>query len=133
MIYCWTLQLRRRKNTSGATQHILCACRIYNKHCINKLIKIGAPLDIIASNGFYVWAVVAKRREVEMLKSMIKRGIEKDSIDQNGLSALEHVLLTGNIEEIEIQCEQCKEDRLTIDVSRKQEDGDPGLTFVTIT
>ena len=128
--------------------YILYALYNYNVYCINKLIKIGAPLDVIDSNGFYVWSLVARCGDVELLKSMFKRAIDKDSIDKDGFSILWHVVTHGNIEAVrymldlrvaipnylpeerKTQCEHCKEDRLIIDTKSRQQLQNPCMVAI---
>ena len=123
----------------NCTDSILCALHAGNVNCIKKLIKIGAPLNVLASDGCYVWERVARKGDVGLLKCMFKRGIDKDSTDQNGVSVLWWVVSSGNIEAIrylldigvaiptnapevrQTPCDQCKENRMIIDG-----DGDPG-------
>ena len=119
-----------------------------NVHCIKKLIKIEAPLDIIAYKDRYMWAWIAKLGNVELLKCMFNHGIAKDSTDQNGRSILWWVATSGNVEAVsylldlgvvipsytpegrETQCEQCKENRLIIDDDSKQENADPCIKAI---
>ena len=119
---------------------ITCAIHAGTHCCIKKLIKKGAPLNSTVGNGVY--GMVAEKGNVELLKCMINRGIDKDSIDQDGYSMLLHVVKSGNIEAVrylldigvaiptyapeerEVQCQRCKENRLIIANDRKQEDRD---------
>ena len=126
----------------SCTDYIICAILARNVNCINKLINDGAPLNSIANNGLYIWAMVAREGDVSLLKCMINRGVDKDSIDQYGFSILWHVVKSGNIEAVrylldirvaiptyvpeerEVPCEQCQENKLIIDTNSKQEDED---------
>ena len=117
----------------GCKDFILCAINVGDVHCINKLIKIGAPLDAICHDGFYVLSLVTMKGNVELLKSMFNRGFDKNTIDENGLSVLCWVVKSGNVEAVryvlelgvdipnfspevrKTQCEQCGENRLTIE------------------
>ena len=121
----------------SCTNYIPCAVLARNVHCIDRLIKMGAPLDVIVYPNQYVWALVAGIGDVELLKSMFNRGINKNSKDQNGLSILGHTVDSGKIEAVrylldlgvnmptylpevpETQCEQCKEDRLIIENNKR--------------
>ena len=76
------------------------ACYTGNVNYIKKLIKIGAPLDIITSNGIYVWTFIAREGNVELLKCMVNRGFDKDSVDQNGLSVLWWVVTSGKVKPV---------------------------------
>ena len=134
---------RSQDHLKKCRAYILCAIITSNNRYINKLIKIGAPLDGLIYGDRYVWVVVAKKGTVELLKSMINRGFDKNSKDQNGLSLLGHVVSTGNVEAIrylldlgvtipsytpkvrEVQCEQCGENRLIIDDDSELQDRDP--------
>ena len=128
--------------------YIICAIDAGNVNCFNKLINQGAPLNSIANNGLYIWAMVARKGDVELLKCMFTHGIDKDSIDQNGFSMLCHVVDSGNIEAVrylldirvaiptyapeehEVPCEQCEGNRLIIDSDWKQEKQDPCMTAI---
>ena len=86
-----------------------------------------------------MWSLVARCGDVETLKCLFKRGIDKDSIDKDGFSILWHVVTHGNIEAVlymldlgvaipnyspeerKTQCEHCKEDRLIIDTKSRQQ------------
>ena len=123
--------------------YIICAIVAGNNHCINKLIKKGAPLNGIFYNNINLWPMVARKGNVELLKCMFTDGIDKDSIDQNGYSVLWHVVDSGNIEAVrylldigvaiptyapeerEVPCEQCDENRLIIDNDSELEHRDP--------
>ena len=95
-----------------------------------------------------MWAWVARKGDVELLKSMFNRGIDKDSIDQDGHSILLHVVHRGSIEAVRylldigvaistfapeerhVQCEQCGENRLTIDNDSEWEKRDPCMMAI---
>ena len=118
----------------NCTEYVPTAIAACNLTCAQKLIKIGAPLDVI-SGGRYVWAAIAIRGNVEWLKSMFNHGFDKDSIDQNGFSVLSLVVTSGNLEAVRYlldlgvnvptypaeerrtQCEQCKDNTLLIESS----------------
>ena len=128
------------KNCKGS---ITCAVMVRNVHCIKILVKKGAPLDIIARNEDYVWELITRIGNLELLKCMFNRGIAKDSIDHNGWSILWWVVTRGNVEAVrylldigvsipnyapkvhETLCEKCKEKRLIIHVAWKHLDRDP--------
>ena len=108
-----------------------------NINCLKCLIANGA--DVIGQpmwrkhNYGYLWLLVARLGNVELLKCLFNRGIDKDSTDPLGLSVLWWVVYSGNIEAVrylldigvtisncapkvhEIQCECCKRDRLVIE------------------
>ena len=130
-------------------QYIQCALLHGNNvHSIKKLIKIGAPLDSIDDSGFYVWALIAREGNVELLNCMFDHGIHKDAIDQNSVSILGHVVYSGKVEAVryllklgvaipnyslevcEVQCEQCKENRLIMDHDSKQDKQDPCMIAI---
>ena len=111
-----------------------------NIYCFKCLIANGA--DVIGKhmwlkyNYGYVWSLVARLGNVELLKCLFNRGIDKDSTDQIGLSVLWWAVVSGNVEAVrylldigvtilnyvpkvhEIQCEQCKKDRLVMNYRR---------------
>ena len=127
----------------SCTHYILHALFVEDVNCIKKLINIGVQLDVIPNELQYVWAMIAENGNKELLKCMINRGIDKDSVDLNGFSILSHVVLSGNTEavrylldigvaiptyepeEFETPCERCKEDILIIDHHTKQYISDP--------
>ena len=103
-----------------------------NINCLKRLIANGA--DIIGNpRSGYVWPLVARLGNVELLKCLFNRGIDQDSTDQSGLSVLWWVVYSGNIEAVrylldigvnipnyapkvhETQCERCQKDRLVIE------------------
>ena len=83
--------------------------------------------------------MVAREGDVKLLKCMFNRGVDKDSLDQDGYSMLCHVVNSGNIEAVrylldigvaipiyapeerEVPCEHCEENRLIIDTDSEQE------------
>ena len=139
---------QNKAHFKSCKEYILCALRAGNIHCINKLIMRGAPLDIIASNGVYVWELIAKKGDVKLLKSMFSNGIDKDSTGQHYFSILTHVVNSGNIEAVRflldlgvtipnytrdiqsIHCDHCNENTLIIDEYDRQEDRDPCMTSI---
>ena len=106
------------------------AVRNANINCLKCLIANGA--DVIGKPMWrkhdygYLWSLVARLGNVELLKCLFNRGIDKDATDQVGLSVLWWVVHSGNIEAVrylldigvvihnyaskvhEIQCECCK-------------------------
>ena len=125
------------------THDIQLALKVGNVHRIKTLIKEGAPLNFTT-----VWAWLATKGDVELLKCMFNRGIDKDSIEQDGHSILWYVVKSGNIEAVrylldlgvaipnyapeerEVPCEQCGENRLIIDNDWEQEDRDPCMRAI---
>ena len=108
-----------------------------NINCLKCLIANGA--DVIGKpmwrkhNYGYLWSWIARLGNVELLKCLFNRGIDKDCTDQVGLSVLWWVVVSGNIEAVrylldmgvaifnyaptvhETQCEGCKKDKLVIE------------------
>ena len=92
-----------KKNKShfrSCTDYALCASLARNVTCMMKLIKIGTPLDIKAYCGKHVWELVASMGNVELLKCMLNRGIDKDTTGGYGFSILWHVVSSGNIDAV---------------------------------
>ena len=130
------------------TNYMLYALYKENVNCIKKLINIGAPFDVIVDDGFYVWELVARMGDVGLLKCMFSRGFDKDTTNEDGVSVLWCVVMSGNIEAIrylldlgvviptyswnvyETQCVQCKENGLIIDDANEPENLDPCLIAV---
>ena len=77
---------------------ITLAVRIRNVHCINKLIKKGARLNVTGYDKSYAWSMNARLGNVELLACMFNHGIDIDCRDQNGFSILWHVIASDNIE-----------------------------------
>ena len=132
----------------NSTDYIHYAIRNNNVNCIKKLINKGAPFDVIGHNCFYVWEKLACKGDVGLLKCMINRGFDKDSTDQDGVSVLCWVVRSCNIEAVryllglgvrmptyapevhEIQCEQCKENKLILDDYYGREERDPCMAAI---
>ena len=124
---------QNKEHFRSCTDYIEWALKVGNVNCVNKLIKLEAPLDVIGNNGMYVWARVATQGDVELLKSMFNRGFNKNSIDQDGWSVLAHAVGSGHIEAVrylldlgvdtptyspvvhETQCDVCKENMLIME------------------
>ena len=139
---------RNQDHLRNCTAYILCALFTVNFHCTNELIKIGAPLDEPIHKDRYAWAYIARRGNVEMLKSMFNRGFHKESIDSDGVGVLGHAVSGGTIEAVRYlldlrvpipncipevrttQCEQCEENRLIIYVNNKLELCDPCMRAI---
>ena len=112
------------------------------KTLVKTVSMLGAPLDTTSDDTDYWWRWIAREGDIERLKYLFDRGIDKDSIDKNGYSVLWHVGFSGNIaalryllelgvaiptyapEEREVPCEQCDENRLIIDNSSNWEKRD---------
>ena len=138
----------------GRSTALVCAALNANINCLKCLIANGA--DVIGKPMwrkhccFYVWSLVARLGNVELLKCLFNRGIDKDSADQIGLSVLWWVVNSGNIEAVrylldigvsipnyapkvhEIQCGLCKKDKLVIEckVDRHRFEEDEGKLIV---
>ena len=123
---------KNRAHFRNCTAYILCAVAYRNVHSLKKLIKIGAPLDIIAYDKYYVWELVTSIGNVELLKCVYNRGIYKDMTGEKGhilwwvffsknIEAVRYLLDIGvaiptcTAEERTTQCETCKENRLIIE------------------
>ena len=131
----------------NCAEYIVCAIQAGNADCIKKLIKIGAPLNIIVTE-YPVWAWIAREGNVELLNCMFNRGIDKDATDHNGMSMLWHVVSSGNVEAVRYlldlgvaipnhtpevrkpQCETCKENRFIINDNSKQDNSDPCMIAI---
>ena len=129
-------------------EYITCALLAKNVCCTKKLIKIGAPLDVISYPDQYVWALVAGKGNAELLKCMFNHGINKDSTDQYGVSILSHVVHSGKVEAVrylldlgvlipnylpevqERQCRRCGETKLIINDESKQDNRDPCMIAI---
>ena len=112
------------------------AVQFGSDYCIRKLIEKGAHPDLMDPYQRYVWPKIARIGNVELLKWLFNHDIDKDSIDENGVSILCHVVASENIEAVrylldlgvaipiytpdvlETQCEQCRENMLVVDYSR---------------
>ena len=112
------------------------------KTLVKTVSMLGAPLDTTSDDTDYWWRWMAREGDIERLKYLFDRGIDKDSIDKNGYSVLWHVGFSGNIaalryllelgvaiptyapEEREVPCEQCGENMLIIDNSSNWEKRD---------
>ena len=133
----------------SCTDYVLCASRAGNVTCMMKLIKRGAPLDGFTNGCQFVWQLVASMGNVELLKCMFNRGIDKDTTAVYGLNILWHVVSSGNIDAVrylldlgvaiptfvpefaETQCEGCKENILIIDDECDQLYKNPCMRAIT--
>ena len=139
---------RNQDHLRNCTAYILCALYTYNDYCTNKLIKTGAPLDQPIHLDRYAWAYIVRRGNAELLKSMFNRGLDKESVDLQSESVLGHAICGGKIEGIRClldlgvtipscipevrttKCEQCKENRLIIEVYGKKDLLDPCMKAI---
>ena len=71
-----------------------------NFKCVKKLIQRGARLGWTAYGRNYVWVDLVRKGNIEVLKNVIKHGIDKDSTDTDGKSMLRLVIESGDIEAI---------------------------------
>ena len=103
-----------------------------NTDCFKCLIANGADVLGNQSDG-YVWSLVARSGNVEMLKCLFNHGVDKDSTDQEGYNVLWRVIYSGNIKNVrylldigvaihnyapkerKTQCDRCKENTLIIE------------------
>ena len=117
----------------SCTDYIQFALHARYNYIIKQLIILGAPLNITDEYSVYVWARVAAKGRVDLLRCMFNRGFDKNSIDQNGKSVLAHVVSSGRIEAVrylldlgvdtptyspvvhERQCDVCKDNMLILE------------------
>ena len=121
----------------GMSTALVYAANNTNINCLKCLITNGA--DVMGKPmwrkycSIFVWSLVARLGNVELLKCLFNRGIDKDSTDQVGLGVLWWVVYSGNIEAVRYlldigvavsnyapnirrtQCDQCKKDKLVIE------------------
>ena len=121
----------------GALHAVNVNCiKLMNKTLLKIQIKMRGPLDRITNDDDYLWIQVAEKGDVDLLKCLFSYGLDKDTTDQFGHSILWCVVFSGNIEAVhyllelgvaiptyppeerEVQCEQCKENKLIINVDR---------------
>ena len=60
-------------------------------YCVKNLIKNGAN-PIIGPYQQYVWTMIARIRNVDLLITLFNHGIDKKSRDENGVSILWRVV-----------------------------------------
>ena len=110
-----------------------------NALCVKKLIKKGAHLSVD------IWPIAARMGSVELLKCMLKHGIDKEDTDIKGRSLFSNVVQGGNVEAIrylldlgvtmiscatrvdEISCRHCSKNRLLIDTTAEDKIQDPHM------
>ena len=72
-----------------------------NLNCIKKLLEKGAQVNYTDRSDQALWMVAARAGSVDVLKCLIEdQGIDKNSIDENGLSVLYSAVSSCNIEAI---------------------------------
>ena len=108
-----------------------------NVNCVKCLIENGANVtrnDVwLEDRCVYVWSLVASLGNVELLKCLFNRGIDKDSTDEVGQSVLWWVVCSNNVEGVrylldmgvsipnyapkvqEAQCDFCETEKLLIE------------------
>ena len=80
---------------------VMYAAYVGNTKCVEKLIEKGALLNTTDEFGHTVWTLAAYTGNVDMLKCLIKdNSIDKNYVDEDGLSVLYWALQSGNIEAV---------------------------------
>ena len=79
---------------------IFLAARCRSVYCVQNLMRKGARLDIRDNNCRYASSKIARLGNVDLLKSMFDRGIDKDFTDQKGSSLLWYAVFSRNIEAV---------------------------------
>ena len=128
-------------------EYIFCAVQARNVDCIKILIQIGTPLDIVYEYQC-VWAWVARKGNVELLKCMFNRGIDKDATDHFDMTILGHVVSSGSVEAVrylldlgvaipsytpeerETHCEKCEENTFIIADNSQADSPDPCMIAI---
>ena len=118
-------------------------------YCVKNLIKNGAN-PIIGPYQQYVWPMIARIGNVDLLITLFNHDIDKNSRDENGISILWRVVDSGNAEAVrylldlcvriptytldvcETQCEHCKENTFIIDDNKwyQQMEHDPCMKVI---
>ena len=128
---------------------VMYAVCVGNTKCVEKLIEKGALLNTTDEFGYTVWTLAAYSGNVDMLKCLLEdNGINKNSVDEDGLSVLYWALQSDNIEavryllnlgvtvtSVELQegVEQCKVCRTKLSchyVTETQLDNDPYMLAI---
>ena len=117
----------------------------YNVQCVKKMIEKGTQLDTIDHEGVHLWSEIAGMGSVELLKSMLAHGIDKECTNMRGQGLLWYTVESGNVEAIrylldfgvtmtsgtkrpdEISCKHCGENRLLLDVKAEAKVQDPHM------
>ena len=76
------------------------AINLGNVECLKKLIRKGAELETYNYKRGYVWCVIAKMGNVELLNCMFNVGIDMNWKHRNGETLLSHVVHSKNIDAI---------------------------------
>ena len=76
------------------------AINLGNVECLKKLIRKGAQLETHNYKRGYVWCVIAKMGNVELLNCMFDVGINMNWKHRNGKTMLSHVVHSKNIDAI---------------------------------
>ena len=80
---------------------VMYAVCVGNTKCVEKLIEKGALLNTTDEFGHTVWTLAAYTGNVDMLKCLIKdNSIDKNYVDEDGLSVLYWALQSGNNEAV---------------------------------
>ena len=80
---------------------VMYAAYVGNTKCVEKLIEKGALLNTTDEFGHTVWTLAAYTGYVDMLKCLLEdNGIDKNSVDEDGLSVLYWTLQSDNIEAV---------------------------------
>ena len=80
---------------------IMYAAAMESVNCVEKLIKKGAQVNYRDRAGQTIWTVAARAESVDLLKCLIEdHGVDKNSIDEDGLSILYWTVSSGNIEAV---------------------------------
>ena len=80
---------------------IMYAAEVGNVRCVEKLIHKGAALHTADDAGHTAWTLAARAGSVDVLKCLIEdHGIDKDSINEDGIGMLYFAVKSGNIEAV---------------------------------
>ena len=125
------------------------AAYVGNTNCVEKLIIKGALLNTTDEFGHTVWTLAAYTGNVDMLKCLLEdNGIDKYSVDVDGLSVLYWTVSSGNIEAVRYllnlgvtvtsvklqegveQCKVCRKNISCHYVNEVQLDNDPYMLAI---
>ena len=80
---------------------IMYAAMVGNVNCIEKLIQKEAQVNYTDRTGQTAWTLAARAGSVDVLKCLIEdHGIDKNAVDEKGLSVLYWAVSSGNIEAV---------------------------------